>query len=339
MKGEAHKKDDLPDTIDQARELARSLGIEPTEEIHSGHGLQAWWLLRKPWIFRDDDDRKKAADLVRRFQALLRAQANAKGWEIDSTHDLPRILRLPGTWNHKAADPVRVRVLQADGLRYGRGDLLALVRKLETSRPRGAERKARAPVLTEGQRIPEGERDNTLTSLAGSMRRRGMTEEEIFASLKAVNETRCDPPLPEDQVRKVARSVAGYEPDEGTGSGEGKRESQATRLVKYAQEALELFHTAEGQAFATTRAKPRQTCPCAPKHLASTLPGCSSSKRRPHPAAKPCRRRLPRWKGSPCSTASNAPCSRASPGATEGFFSTWATPTGVPPSFLPEGGR
>jgi hypothetical protein len=259
VKGQAHKKDGLPETMEQARELARSLGMEPTEEIHSGHGLQAWWLFPKPWIFHDDDDRKKAADLIRRVQALLRAQANAKEWEIDSTHDLPRILRLPGTWNHKTADPVRVRVLQADGPRYRPGELFALVRKVATPRPRGAEKKGRAQVLAEGKRIPEGERDATLTSLAGSMRRSGMTEEEIFAGLKAVNETRCDPPLPEDQVRKIARSVAGYEPGDGTESGEGKRESQATRLVKYAQEALDLFHTAEGQAFATTRAKPRQT--------------------------------------------------------------------------------
>jgi hypothetical protein len=41
VKGEAHKQNNLPESLDQARELVRSLGVLPTEEIHSGHGLQA----------------------------------------------------------------------------------------------------------------------------------------------------------------------------------------------------------------------------------------------------------------------------------------------------------
>jgi AAA domain/Bifunctional DNA primase/polymerase, N-terminal/Primase C terminal 1 (PriCT-1) len=67
-----------------------------------------------------------------------------------------------------------------------------------------------------GAPIPEGSRHDTLTSLAGSMRRRGMTEEEMLASLLVVNE-RCVPPWPEAEVRKVARSVARYAPEEVPG--------------------------------------------------------------------------------------------------------------------------
>jgi len=60
--------------------------------------------------------------------------------------------------------------------------------------------------------IPEGQRDSTLASLAGSMRRRGMVEEEIAAALTAVNARRCRPPLPEAAVSRIARSVGRYEP-------------------------------------------------------------------------------------------------------------------------------
>src|SRR5262249_51772241 len=38
-----------------------------------------------------------------------------------------------------------------------------------------------------GGRIPEGQRDNTLASLAGTMRRRGMTPESIAAALRTEN--------------------------------------------------------------------------------------------------------------------------------------------------------
>ncbi|MDP8952455.1 MAG: bifunctional DNA primase/polymerase, partial [Actinomycetota bacterium] len=63
-----------------------------------------------------------------------------------------------------------------------------------------------------GARIPAGQRNRELTSLAGSMRRRGQGEEEIFAALAVSNRTRCEPPLEEEEVRKIAASVTRYEP-------------------------------------------------------------------------------------------------------------------------------
>jgi putative DNA primase/helicase len=59
-------------------------------------------------------------------------------------------------------------------------------------------------------RIPDGTRNDTLTSLAGSMRRRGMTESAIRSALLVENADRCTPPLPEDDVQAIARSVARY---------------------------------------------------------------------------------------------------------------------------------
>lgn len=43
---------------------------------------------------------------------------------------------------------------------------------------------------------------------------RGMSEEAIEAALLAKNESRCDPPLPEDEVCRIARSVGRYNPAE-----------------------------------------------------------------------------------------------------------------------------
>ncbi len=64
----------------------------------------------------------------------------------------------------------------------------------------------------DGAPIPEGERNSALASLAGSMRRRGMTEEEILTALLAVNKNRCAPPLDESEVEAIARSIARYSP-------------------------------------------------------------------------------------------------------------------------------
>ena len=59
-------------------------------------------------------------------------------------------------------------------------------------------------------RIAQGSRNNALTSLAGTMRGRGMSHEAIEAALQKENQLRCDPPLGEDEVRKIALSISQY---------------------------------------------------------------------------------------------------------------------------------
>ena len=60
--------------------------------------------------------------------------------------------------------------------------------------------------------IPEGQRNGRLTSLGGSMRRRGTSQTAIEAALQAENAERCSPPLPYEEVRAIASSVARYAP-------------------------------------------------------------------------------------------------------------------------------
>jgi putative DNA primase/helicase len=64
----------------------------------------------------------------------------------------------------------------------------------------------------QGGRIVDGQRNTTLASLAGSMRRRGMTAAAILAALQADNRARCDPPLPYGEVAAIAKSIGRYPP-------------------------------------------------------------------------------------------------------------------------------
>jgi len=68
--------------------------------------------------------------------------------------------------------------------------------------------------------IPKTQRNVTLTSLAGTMRRAGMDAEEIDAVLQVINTRRCTPPLSEAEVRTIAHSIATYPagpaPDNGS---------------------------------------------------------------------------------------------------------------------------
>lgn len=87
------------------------------------------------------------------------------------------------------------------------------------------------------EQICVGHRDTTLTSLAGTMRRRGMSEEAIRSALlvenqRCVDESGNPAPLDEEDVDRIARSIARYAPapagDMGTPSIE-----EATHISDY----------------------------------------------------------------------------------------------------------
>jgi putative DNA primase/helicase len=80
VKGEAHEGENLPPTGEDAMRIIEAFPLSPTSVLHSGHGLQAWWLFEEQWVFGGEEERKKAQNLCRRFQATLKAEANQHGW-------------------------------------------------------------------------------------------------------------------------------------------------------------------------------------------------------------------------------------------------------------------
>lgn len=68
------------------------------------------------------------------------------------------------------------------------------------------------PAPPVGTLIGSGERNVVLTSLAGTLRRRGLDEEEVYGALWIVNQRRCVPPLEEDEVRMIAQNMQHYRP-------------------------------------------------------------------------------------------------------------------------------
>jgi uncharacterized protein (DUF927 family) len=62
------------------------------------------------------------------------------------------------------------------------------------------------------EKWPTGERNTRLASVAGTMRRRGLCPEAIEAALLEQNQRCCEPPLTDNEVRQIAKSVASYAP-------------------------------------------------------------------------------------------------------------------------------
>lgn len=114
----AHQKLNLPPDEAAARELLDRMPLVPSVVVHSGHGLQAWWLLKEMVDLRDGAARHDAAVVERRWNRLLIKRGKERGWTVDSVYDLARVMRMPGTVNTKGQHPVPVKVLVWDGPRY-----------------------------------------------------------------------------------------------------------------------------------------------------------------------------------------------------------------------------
>jgi putative DNA primase/helicase len=68
-------------------------------------------------------------------------------------------------------------------------------------------------------RIPEGQRNTSLTSLAGTLQRGGVSPAAITAALIAENKAKCTPQLDESEIRKIVASVTKYAPTAPIGDG------------------------------------------------------------------------------------------------------------------------
>jgi hypothetical protein len=87
-----------------------------------------------------------------------------------------------------------------------------LLREIQSNKP-----KSNSSVSQTGGGImivAEGGRDNWLMSVAGGLRRKGLGYKPIMACLWYSNLEHCNPPLPPDDVKRIAKSVCLYPPGE-----------------------------------------------------------------------------------------------------------------------------
>lgn len=85
--------------------------------------------------------------------------------------------------------------------------LAALAGSYPSTNGHGADGPGEMPLL------PEGARNDALTSLAGTMQRRGMPPDAIRSALYATNEAKCVPPLQPEEVDSIVDSVGRYPPE------------------------------------------------------------------------------------------------------------------------------
>lgn len=121
--GPAHKAKNLPASETDAFTLIQAVGLRPSIVVRSGFGLQVYWRFKEPWLLESDAERAAAKSLCVRFQALLRRIAKSRGWTVDSTADLCRVFRIPGTFNRKIPQDIRAVTAKYTDSAYNPSDL------------------------------------------------------------------------------------------------------------------------------------------------------------------------------------------------------------------------
>jgi hypothetical protein len=118
-----HKKRNLAPSAEDAKSILFP-ELLPSMVVHSGGGLQPWWIFKEPWRLESEEEIRRAGALATRWIRAIRARAAARGWDIDSVGDLTRVLRVPGTSNCKIpGHPRPVQLIDINDRRYNPTEL------------------------------------------------------------------------------------------------------------------------------------------------------------------------------------------------------------------------
>jgi hypothetical protein len=133
--GPAYKETALPATADDAIAFLDSLPLKPSLVVNSGNGLHVYWLFAEPLGIATDAHRNNIADgspagrALQGWQAYINAAAKERGWKLDNTSDLSRVLRLPGSVNHKNGGAIDVDVISENAVRYSPADFTPYIKQ------------------------------------------------------------------------------------------------------------------------------------------------------------------------------------------------------------------
>lgn len=100
----------------------------PSMTVRTGGGLHLWWCLDAFEAINDLSDRQRLAEISRGWHGAIVGELEGHGFYGDAVGDLARLMRVPGTFNHKRTPPDPVVLVSGadDPKRYHLDDLATL---------------------------------------------------------------------------------------------------------------------------------------------------------------------------------------------------------------------
>ena len=116
---DGHKKVLAHQTYDEAFNAIQKFYLPPTLVVHSGGGFHCYWVLNTPL---------KVSDYGVGTLELINKSISLELGGDAGTHDISRVLRVPGTFNFKTSNPRPVEIVLNSGRKYDYDDFKALIR-------------------------------------------------------------------------------------------------------------------------------------------------------------------------------------------------------------------
>lgn len=201
----------------------KKLRPRPSAIIESGGGLHPYWFLKRP-------ARKDQIPLVESYLKRLALHLGGDQGATDASH----LLRIPGTQNFKYTQ-AQVKILGFKPYRrYSLADFDFLPELPQKDGP-PSESDWAGHIIQFG--VDEGERNNSVASLAGRYARLGLAEEEAYVVIQEAN-SRFRPPLSKGEIKKTIKSIfSTHGRNSSQGPGE-KSKFQITTLAEILKSAL-----------------------------------------------------------------------------------------------------
>lgn len=116
--GPGHTKTNLPRDRAEVQRIIDRLPLPPSVTVVTGGGVHCWWLFAELWTLDSDAERQRARAISRGWAGRIKATARDHHLDVDAVHDLARVLRVPGTYNHKNGNRRPVTIESITDRRY-----------------------------------------------------------------------------------------------------------------------------------------------------------------------------------------------------------------------------
>ncbi len=114
--GPGHKGEGLFESREEALAFLRGLPLKPSIIVWSGNGIHSHWLMKESV---ERGDKIEMSALTVGWENYLKSRTSR---HLDTVSDLARVLRVPGTLNHKGGRGVPVKVIYSSDTRYNPDD-------------------------------------------------------------------------------------------------------------------------------------------------------------------------------------------------------------------------
>ncbi|MCP4254145.1 MAG: hypothetical protein GY775_12195 [Candidatus Scalindua sp.] len=186
---------DIPEAKVQG--VINKFAFKPTVIIKTGGGVHLYFLLEQPV------DLERCVEVVK-VNDWIRLELNKLGGcELDKISDIPRILRLPDTVNHKYDDKPICEIVEINDNTFTLEDFLEKISASFDKSMVGTSREQLKELYKGSQ---EGSRNTDLTRLVGSWVSDGLSSDECLVNARLVNMQNI-PKLDESEISTIVDSI------------------------------------------------------------------------------------------------------------------------------------